>query len=654
MRRLLSSTALAAAALALTACAATVVVTGGAGGAGAATSSTSAGTGAGGSHITHVDKIDLLLMVDNSASMADKQQVLGTALPDLMGGLLNPPCVDAAGQPIASIEQPSTPTAACPTGATRLYPPVLDVHVGLVSSSLGSFGANGCPDIENTCPGNMPNPSANDHGHLLTRTDPCATSVVPTYKSERFLAWDPAQALTPPGTGDLPTLETRLNDLVVGAGQSGCGFESQNEAWYRFLVDPSPYAAISLDAGGTVITSGTDAILLKERQAFLRSDSLLMIVVVTDETDTSIKESGQFPLFAQETTATGQPFHLPRARQECTDPQKGPTDACCASCGSPTPPGCPTDPTCTEEPLYTSFNENLGLRAFGLSGGLMSHKARYGIEFFYQPSRYVNALSSPTVEDAAGKMVPNPIFSINPNDPSAFVRDPSLVYYATITGVPWQLIARQDANGKPDLLAGVDPLDATVQGGFKSSEELGADGRARPHLLGRHRRRSGELRAPDLALHAGVDRPPHGHRSHHRHRDHAPGLAERAEPDQRERVDHPDPRAGHRVRVHLPPRDPDRLHRDAALRLRRLRRERGQPALLPQPERQHEPDAPEPGEGIPGPEEPRDRQGPGRAGHRRIDLRRAGHRPDEGRLRLPPGDEHDRRARQRRRLTPQP
>src|SRR5579871_2972050 len=41
-----------------------------------------------------VDKIDLLFMVDNSISMADKQQVLQAAVPDLVQRLVNPNCVD--------------------------------------------------------------------------------------------------------------------------------------------------------------------------------------------------------------------------------------------------------------------------------------------------------------------------------------------------------------------------------------------------------------------------------------------------------------------------------------------------------------------------------------------------------------------------------
>src|SRR6185437_4066871 len=192
------------------------------------------------------------------------------------------------------------------------------------------------------------------------------------------------------GSDGMPgTLVGDLSSLVVGDGQDGCGFESQNESWYRFLVEPSPYQHIQLN-GQAVSTSGVDNQLLQQRQDFLRSDSLLAIVVVTDETDTSIKENGFFPLFAQ-LLENGQTFHLPTARAECSDPKKGPNDPCCASCGEAPPSGCPNDPGCQSVPNYTDQTESLELRSFGLSAGLMSHKARYGIEFFYQPSRYVQA-----------------------------------------------------------------------------------------------------------------------------------------------------------------------------------------------------------------------------------------------------------------------
>ena len=40
--------------------------------------------------------VDLVLAVDNSRSMADKQLILSLAVPDLVKGLVNPPCISKA------------------------------------------------------------------------------------------------------------------------------------------------------------------------------------------------------------------------------------------------------------------------------------------------------------------------------------------------------------------------------------------------------------------------------------------------------------------------------------------------------------------------------------------------------------------------------
>src|SRR4051794_32491065 len=45
-----------------------------------------------------IDKIDLLFMIDNSSSMADKQQVLAHAIPDLVDRLVHPTCMDKDGR----------------------------------------------------------------------------------------------------------------------------------------------------------------------------------------------------------------------------------------------------------------------------------------------------------------------------------------------------------------------------------------------------------------------------------------------------------------------------------------------------------------------------------------------------------------------------
>jgi hypothetical protein len=271
-----------------------------------------------------VDKIDLLLVVDNSASMADKQKILGLAIPDLIVGLVNPPCLDPTGAPVA--QQPEGPLDTCVTGSQREFPPVLDIHVGVISSSLGSFGTDGCPETPSA---QHPegNPTMNDHGHLISRKDAKApTDDGPTYQNMGFLAWDPGKSLTPAGETELgltgPGLLTNLRAMILGDGQLGCGYESQNEAWYRFLVDPTPYGSINFsNTTNDTTISGADSDLKAQRQEFLRPDSLLAIVNVTDETDTSVKQFSGFPLFTQQT-------HMWRARAECA---VSPTDKCCAS-----------------------------------------------------------------------------------------------------------------------------------------------------------------------------------------------------------------------------------------------------------------------------------------------------------------------------------
>src|SRR5262245_54326440 len=89
-----------------------------------------------------VDKIDLVLMIDNSRSMADKQQILADAVPDLVRGLVLPKCLDMNGVPAAM--QPTDPLQMCPAGTKYEFPPVLNIHIGVISSSIGGHGSDAC------------------------------------------------------------------------------------------------------------------------------------------------------------------------------------------------------------------------------------------------------------------------------------------------------------------------------------------------------------------------------------------------------------------------------------------------------------------------------------------------------------------------------
>jgi len=407
---------------------------------------------------SRVDKIDLLLAIDNSRSMADKQEILASAVPDLVRGLANPRCLKDDGTPIEAAQQPAGPLEDCPTGSRREFEPVLDIHIGIVSSSLGDHGAKGfCPDVDEnaeTCNGAL-NYTRNDHGQLVARKDACAAmDAVETYANKGFLAWDPGQKKEPVGESNLGTsggtegLVPRLAEMVKGVGQVGCGYESQLESVYRFLVDPEPYASIDASSG-TVKVTGRDEALLAQRASFLRPDSLVAILMLTDENDCSIKEHGYFALAA----GGGR---LPKARAICAT---NPDDKCCTSCQFKAPEGCGEDPTCKGPDgklAYLSADEdNANMRCF-------DQKRRFGIDFLYPTERYVDAFKQPRIANREGELVANPLYpEIDLDKGILNVRTPDLVFFAGVVGVPWQDIAR-------------DPSD--LKKGFKSASELGSDG----------------------------------------------------------------------------------------------------------------------------------------------------------------------------------
>src|SRR6187399_1452143 len=89
---------------------------------------------------TAVDKIDLLFMIDNSISMADKQAILGDAVGSLANRLVTPICVNGT-TPVGQTDA----NGNC-TNGTPEFTPIKDIHIGVVSSSLGAHGGQTCSD----------------------------------------------------------------------------------------------------------------------------------------------------------------------------------------------------------------------------------------------------------------------------------------------------------------------------------------------------------------------------------------------------------------------------------------------------------------------------------------------------------------------------
>lgn len=363
--------------------------------------------------LTTTHKLDLLLLVDNSTSMKDKQDLLNAMLPKLVQGLV------AAGSGIN------------------------DIHVGVVTSSLGDHGAGG------TCP--APQSSAlvqeedNDRAHLIgTRPRGLGLNL-----PNGFVSWTSSQSTT--------TLATNVAAMVTAADQQGCGFEATLEAAYRFLADPAPPLSIELvpcGGGGPqqcAQRTGLDSELMTERAAFLRPDSAVAVVVLSDENDCSIKDEQQAYLIASRT------FTPPNGSTPCAT---NPNDPCCYNCsiGPAAGTNCPApsaDPACQFNAPKADNGHNFNLRC-------LENMQRFGIDFLYPIERYQNAFRLPTLctskddldpngtcpdNDGDGKpdLSPNPLFAR-----TGAARGAALVFVEGIVGVPWQDIAAMtDAAGKP-------------------------------------------------------------------------------------------------------------------------------------------------------------------------------------------------------------
>jgi hypothetical protein len=406
---------------------------------------------------TTSQKVDLLFMIDNSRSMGDKQQYLAQAVPDLLQRLLTPNCVDAAGKPNGMT---SDANGSCAQGSAG-FPPVHDMHIGVVSSALGSMGGDECGP---SMPGVTPVPDGqNDDGQLLDRGGVAMASTT------GFLAWYPTTGGGASPTGgarqetetDSSALVADFQRVVTSVGQNGCGIEAQLESWYRFLVQPDPYQSIYVDASG-VHLDGYDAVVLKQRHDFLRPDSLLAIIDLSDENDSTIdvRSNPGTPVAGYNMmTAAFAPY---RGTGACAT---NPTDPACTSCAFAS-----GDPACSPSPLYTERGTGDPQASPNLRHVRM--KQSFGLDQQFPIERYVNGLTSSMVPNRSGEYpegaqtydsthpnCANPIFSQDlPDgsnlDPDALCnlirgpRRPDLVFYAHIGGVPHDLL--QENPSDPD------------------------------------------------------------------------------------------------------------------------------------------------------------------------------------------------------------
>lgn len=378
--------------------------------------------------INNIAKIDLLFVVDNSASMADKQAVMKQAVPAMLNRLVTPNCVqkDAAGVVIRS--EPGMRSGSdvnCSASDLSLeFQPINDIHIGVITSSLGSHGYVGQLSCDE--PGKAA-PEKNDRARLIPLVRPNDPNVA---GQEPFLSWT--------GSGDAVGLGTKFGNYVGAAGETGCGLEATHEAWYRFLVDPEPPSSMSIE-NNRAVRGPVDTELLTLRSQFLRPDSLVAVVVLTDENDCSAMDGGKYYDFAQYGYLTGVVGSQKNAEPTdicATDPN----NKCCQTCIDSPNTGCEEHftkcPDRSNPPRLPPEEDQNNVRCF-------QNQRRFGFDLLYPVSRYIDGLSQSQVRGADGDLLTNPLVS---------GREPGLIFFAGITGIPWQDLATPETLNVADKL----------------------------------------------------------------------------------------------------------------------------------------------------------------------------------------------------------
>ena len=200
--------------------------------------------------VSRVEQADVLFVIDNSNSMAAEQAALRAQIPHLVDVLTR-------GE-----RYPGDP---------QRFTPILDLHVGVVTTDMGIPGIN-----YGAC-----HADGGDDGRLQ-HAPHAASGLRCAAEYPAFLSLD-AQA-----DQDVEQFATDVA-CITAIGTSGCGFEQQLEAGFKALW-PSPYADNPLRYT-FLSTSPSDTAGRGDRDnsGFLREDSLLLIVLLTDEDDCSVR-----------------------------------------------------------------------------------------------------------------------------------------------------------------------------------------------------------------------------------------------------------------------------------------------------------------------------------------------------------------------------
>ena len=208
--------------------------------------------GTGACCVPSTEQVDLLFLVDNSNSMAEEQASLTAEIPRLVRALATG---DSDGD------------------GTADFAPIGSLQAAVITTDMGVGGAS-VP----TCPGRY-----GDDGVLITRGRTAIAGCMASYP--------PIFSFAP--TDDPDGFSSELS-CVATTGTGGCGFEQPLEAVLKALSPASATAWTAPTFVPPVFFDATSGHALGANAGFVRPDSLLVVVLVTDEEDCSALDPGVF------------------------------------------------------------------------------------------------------------------------------------------------------------------------------------------------------------------------------------------------------------------------------------------------------------------------------------------------------------------------
>ena len=194
----------------------------------------------------HLDAVDILLVIDNSRSIAPQAEQLKAELPRLLTAIVS-------GQ-----------------DEEMTFPPANSVHVAVTTSDIGIGTPNS--DLD----------PCTDTGNDGVFVKPGEVGVTCDVSYPGYLAYE-AGAAPIETANSVACVPLVFSDLE--GDNVGCGFEQPLEAALKALW-PASDSSIEFVSG---TAHGAD-----ENQGFLRDNSLLVVVIVTDEDDCSTSDSSIF------------------------------------------------------------------------------------------------------------------------------------------------------------------------------------------------------------------------------------------------------------------------------------------------------------------------------------------------------------------------